>query len=166
MTISEEKNSEQISRQLLLNFYSSEINTHGRVLIGFAALMFTILTVRVDLFGIKSLTDLQYWIFYSLIALVAWGIFYLLFRLIGYGILANSTIHAPRITTQYNPTTQSPIFPIVLDVSNHARKALFPIDWFFDLGKSKRQIVGFVISFVSGVVTTYLIYQILEISLR
>jgi len=168
MSDPEQVDCELSCRQLLLHFYSSEINTHGRVLIGFAALMFTILTVRVSLFNHSPLATWQLFIFYGFVFAVALTMFYLLFRLVGYGILANATIHAPRVQ-ELKQKNSSLVYPLVYDIKEFVVRNdnkilfLFPIEYFFVFGNTSKQRYGFLISFGFSIISAFLVYLLLEV---
>ena len=77
-------------RKLFLDFYSSEINTHGRLIIGFAVILFTLIEIKLRLYVPRSL---QSSIIFPCIWLVSFAIWYSLFRLLRYGMLANAVVH-------------------------------------------------------------------------
>jgi len=80
-------------RKLLLDFYSAEINSHGRLIIGFAVLMLTLTKIRQDfLINDHTLLSNQALPIYFGIFVVAFALWYSFFRLITYGILANAVI--------------------------------------------------------------------------
>ena len=166
-------NHEFSSRKLLLDFYSSQISTHSRIFIGFSALMFTILNVRVTLFDTIGRSALKSWqliILYGFVLALGFIIFFVLFRTIGYGILANATIHVALLSKLEPIKGKSRVFPFLKDVSasildnDHANKILFffPIDCFFNIGGHRKQWKGFLISLGISTVVTFLIMGVLE----
>jgi hypothetical protein len=81
-------------RKLLLNFYSSELNAHARLIIGASVLLFTVVSITLDLKNNSDFGALQ-----SAIAIVSFGfissaLWYLLMRNLAYGILASTSQHA------------------------------------------------------------------------
>jgi hypothetical protein len=166
MSDSNKENLESACRQLLLSFYSSEINTHGRVLIGFGVIMFSILSVRFNLIAPLAIWKLL--ILYVGIGGVAWALFYLLFRLVGYGILANATIHAPS-TTPLKQEMYSAASQLVTDIGNYVKNkdkwilSLFPVEWFVVFGGVRRQRRGFIFTLVLSIVTTGFMYLLIEV---
>lgn len=172
MSDSEQRNLELSARQLLLNFYGSEINTHGRLFIGFAALIFTIISVRATFkTGKIALNIWQLGIIYFAVFISGLAIFYVLFRLIGYGYFANSVIHAPSSCNliKNECTEQSFIYPLVADIQKHAFNSskgeskilgLFPVKCFMS---GKEQWKGKVISFLLSLFTTFLFFLLLEL---
>lgn len=88
-------------RKLLLDFYSAEINSHGRLIIGFAVLMLTLTKIRQNfLIHNHTLSSCQFFLIYSGIFAVAFALWYSLFRLITYGTLANAVIETGWIVTE------------------------------------------------------------------
>jgi len=80
-------------RKLLLDFYSAEINSHGRLIIGFAVLMLTLTQIRQNfLIHNYPLSSCHFFLIYFGIFAVAFGLWYSFFRLIAYGTLANAVI--------------------------------------------------------------------------
>jgi len=79
-------------RKLLLDFYSSELSTHSRLIIGFTVILLTLLQITWNLR--ESISLAQFRIVYFGISLVAFALWYLLMRHFAYGILANAAIHA------------------------------------------------------------------------
>jgi hypothetical protein len=77
------------ARKLLLDFYSSEITAHSRLIIGFAALLFT----ASDIYGLEPRSVLQSTVFCIVVFFLAAALWYVFLRLIAYGIMANSIIH-------------------------------------------------------------------------
>jgi len=80
------------ARKLLLDFYSSEINSHSRLIIGFAALLFTFLQVYQKIEVPSFLQTIVFCIFVLPLALALW---YSFFRLLAYGMMANAVVHVP-----------------------------------------------------------------------
>jgi hypothetical protein len=82
-------------RKLLLDFYSSELTTHSRLIIGFSVILFTILQIFQKLdsevlplsTSQKSIASFSTW-------LISAALWYLLMRHVSYGILSNSVLHA------------------------------------------------------------------------
>ena len=83
-------------RKLLLDFYSSELTTHSRLIIGFSALLFTILQVVPKPIMGQSLSDTSASVALAMfgIWIVSGSLWFLLMRHISYGVLSNSTLHA------------------------------------------------------------------------
>jgi hypothetical protein len=79
------------NHNLLLNFYSSELNSHSRLIIGNVALLFTLAQI-IQSFG-SNITSLQYWIFCLGLFTLSSTFWYLLMRLLLYGILSNRVLH-------------------------------------------------------------------------
>ena len=74
-------------RRMLLDLYSTEINTHSRLFIGLSVTLFTLLELlRLDLVTLAETA------IYIPICLVSASLWYLLFRHLTYGALANACI--------------------------------------------------------------------------
>jgi hypothetical protein len=167
-----QKNLELSARQLLLNFFSSQIATHGRVFIGFAALIFTILSIRLTIKTVLNVWQLG--IIYFAVFMSGLVIFYVLFRLIGYGYFADSVINAPLSCNlvENESTEQCFIYPLVEkmrdyaftsgEVKNRRIVGLFPVKWFMS---HKEQWKGIVVSIVFSLATTFLFFLLLDLEI-
>jgi hypothetical protein len=82
-------------RKLLLDFYSSQTNTHGSLIIGFSVVLFAIVEIRISPMVAVYLSAFQNRILYFGMFLAGLVFYYLLFRYISYGTLANYTILTP-----------------------------------------------------------------------
>jgi hypothetical protein len=88
-------------RKLILDFYSSQINGHTRLIIGFAVLMLTLVQIRQR---IEFLSSWQYVIIYFAMFSTAFFLWYLSMRCLAYGMLANASIWAPPTTRRVDLT--------------------------------------------------------------
>jgi hypothetical protein len=153
-------------RNLLLNFYSSEISTHGRMFIGFAALFFTIIQIKLSLDAMNIiLRPIQTIIIYFSVFAIGCAIYYIIFRLICYGVYANATIHAT--LTELREIMRLPncvsvittkIYQYVLKESS---KILFflPVSYFLVPAQQK---FGIMISAGFSLATTFLFYLVIH----
>lgn len=82
-------------RKLLLDFYSSQINTHGTLIIGFSVVLFAIVQIRISSAIANNISVLQDWILYFGIFLAGFALYYLFLRYITYGTLAHYTTRTP-----------------------------------------------------------------------
>jgi len=88
-------------RKLLLDFYSSELSTHSRLIVGFTVILLTILQITQKLQEHQqTITYGQFWIGSFGIFMTAWVLYYLLMRHIAYGILSNAVIAAHPVENQ------------------------------------------------------------------
>ena len=78
-------------RKLLLDFYSSRLQTHSRLIIGFAIILLTLFDIKLRLI---SISPIQSQTIYSAIFLVALAFWFSLMRLFTYGLFANVVIRA------------------------------------------------------------------------
>lgn len=79
-------------RKLLLDFHSSELTAHSRLIIGFAVLLLTISEVSLNLPKPVSIEQTRIAFFGCFFASI--GFWYVLIRHLAYGILANASITA------------------------------------------------------------------------
>jgi hypothetical protein len=78
-------------RRLLLNFYSSELNSHARLIIGAAALFFTIVNVILDISSkVSALTAVQNIIAFISLLSVSFILWFLVMRYLAYGVLSHA----------------------------------------------------------------------------
>jgi len=94
--LSENKEEVIQCRKLLLDFYSSELATHSRLIIGFTVILFTLasLLLEVTQSSQQTISVAQFRIIYLSISLVAFGLWFLLMRHFVYGILATQALYA------------------------------------------------------------------------
>ena len=82
-------------RKLLLDFYSSELNSHSRLIIGLSVIDFTLLQVIYTLTNPQVYSPITWWqycfVFFSL-GFVSAALWYLIMRYCVYGILCNSVL--------------------------------------------------------------------------
>ena len=151
-------NSDEIQcRKLLMDFYSSEINSHSRLIIGFAVLMLTLIQVRQN-FMVYSLTTScwQYLIVYSGIFLIALALLYSLFRLFAYGAAANAIMYVEW-------TEQMTVGQLAFETANlveRERKKIVGIihpKHFLRYHEN-----GFILCAVLASVTTWLVYMLIN----
>jgi hypothetical protein len=146
-------------RKLMLDFYSSELTTHSRLIIGFSVLLFTVLNVIPNQ---KVHLDLQAGTYFFSLWLVAGALWYLFMRHISYGILSNATLHAP--IESKNLTLKNAI----QSVTNYTlhKSGSFPIRLFMVIESTRDkpfhvrhgQLLGLLICFAGfGTVTTILL---------
>jgi hypothetical protein len=76
-------------RKLLLDFYGSQLGTHGRLIIGFSVIVFTIVGIRN---AFQRIAFYQSIILYIAIFLSMFGFLYLLFRHLTYGQLCGAVM--------------------------------------------------------------------------
>lgn len=146
---SQDNNSEVEVRKLLLDFYSSELQTHSSLIVGLAVILFAVLQFLPNMHN-----GVQIGIGVSLIWVISGSLWYFLMRHFSYGILCKCTIEAPLtgiITTKGAVDT----------VRNFAHKekilSIFPSRCFI-AGNTGVTWVGWVLCYVVfGTVTTFLL---------
>jgi hypothetical protein len=77
--------------KLLLSFYSSQLNNHGRMVIGFAALIFTVTQVASSVS--EPISCAQYWVIVTGMFFASLAFWFVLMRLLVYGVLASYAQH-------------------------------------------------------------------------
>ena len=124
---------EMSCRKCFLDFYASEINTHGRLIIGVSVIIFTLLQARLTLqdLWIKSIaSEVSYPVFHHQLIVIYIGVFlasfafwYLFLRLLAYGLLADMVIRAPWPTSSEIEKSKKSITDFfALRVSDWAKK--------------------------------------------
>jgi len=88
------------SRKLLLDFYSSELTTHSRLIIGFAVILLAILEITQNIRALGTLSLGQYLIAFFGIFTAAFALWFLLMRHLTYGILTEAATHAHPLRNQ------------------------------------------------------------------
>jgi hypothetical protein len=78
------------TRRLLSSFYSAELNSHARLIIGAAALFFTIMSVILEVSKGNNLEQVQILIAFLSLWFVSSILWFLVMRYLAYGILANA----------------------------------------------------------------------------
>ena len=78
-------------RKLLMDFYSSELSTHSRLIVGFSVILLTLVEIILDLD--KSIFGVRY-IAYPGVFLLSFALWYLFMRHLLYGVLAHSILVA------------------------------------------------------------------------
>ena len=94
MEMQQQEQRELQIRELLLDFYASELTTHSRLIIGFSVILLTILQIAHSLRTGGSVSWAQSTILLLGIFFTAFALWFLLLRHFVYGILANSATHA------------------------------------------------------------------------
>lgn len=117
-------------RKLLLDFYSSQLTSHARLITGVAIILFTIVQVKLGLLSAFSI--IQSGIFYSGVLIFAFPLWYLFMRHLTYGMLANAATHA-------NPLGEGTVLRrIMTGVREHVLEneilGVVPSHWFLPLG--------------------------------
>jgi len=161
MLVRQEERDEINCRRLLLNFYSSEITAHSRLLIGFGVIMFTLVEVRIAL---RELPLERTLLGYSAFFLASFALCYTFLRLLTYGALANSLVHS--ISVQGDDLLES-IRDIA--VNRAARQRIFgvvPVSWFLPRGKLNRpRVFGFALCVSLALVIAAASWWIVEYTL-
>jgi hypothetical protein len=158
-------------RKVLMDFYTQQLNAHSRLLIGFAALLFTLVQIKLALMG-QHLNPqqflLQFLAFYITVFLVSFGSWFLLLRHLGYGTLANAVMHVSAPTKQKqssNLDRQNALGWLHDKTREEARKRylLFklPCVWFHSFGIPKQRqyrIYGLMVCGVFAFFTAFIIW--------
>ena len=148
-------------RKLLLDFYSSELTTHSRLIIGFSVLLFTILSLAPSFYPSilqKGISLFSLW-------LVAGTFWYLIMRHISYGILSNATLHA---VIPEKATLEQARNSVVSHALNEKILGVFPSGCFISAGGNfisdnpnegkYARYLGFIICFIIfGIATSVLL---------
>jgi hypothetical protein len=137
------------TRKLLLDFYSSELQTHSSLIVGLAIILFAILQFLPNMHN-----GVQIGIGLSLVWVISGSLWYFLMRHFSYGILCKCTIEAPLTGI----ITSKGVAETVRDFA-HKEKVLsiFPSRWFI-AGNTGVTWRGWVLCYVVfGTVTTFLL---------
>jgi hypothetical protein len=150
-----QKNSNEVEvRKLLLDFYSSEIESHSNLIIGLAVVLFTTLEFFPKPQSGTEIYNTQSCIGVIIIWVISGSLWYFLMRHFSYGILCNSAISAS-LDSGTSP------FTAASKVRVHASKSkillFFPSNYFIT-GKGYVKYVGWILCyFVFGSLTTSLL---------
>jgi hypothetical protein len=98
-----QNNSNEDVRKLLLDFYSSEIESHSNLIIGLALVLLAILQIPKLLPNVSDFCNPQTWVFMFTIWIISGSLWYFLMRHFSYGILCKSAIEAP-LDGETNPS--------------------------------------------------------------
>jgi len=139
-------------RRLLMNFYSSQLQAHSRLIIGFAVIFLTLLQLKP-----QNMSTWQFWVFYPSVFVVALALYFLLMRHLVYGVLANAITHT-------DPKGEgSPLQRLVTGINKFTRKhgqilGHIPTRWFAAVGGSTLldRLKGIVFCIVFAFFTTIL----------
>jgi hypothetical protein len=145
-------------RKLLLDFYSSEISTHGSLLIGFSIVIFTLVQIKVSLE--PPIHVPQTTVLYLGILIANLAFWYVFFRYISYGTLADYTTRTPwKERTDENASMCEMEF-FRREVSDYVRKKaqLKSLIKHF-MGSSR---IGFLIAMLLAILTTILLAVALD----
>ena len=144
-------------RKTLLDFYSSQLGGHSRIIIGFSAILFSLITVRNNLNSSSS--SLNFSATYFSLFIASFFFCFLLMRYLMYGVLANSATHA---TIQINDDSSNFAKNRGI-IRNHAIKSgmplKIPLTWFLSIGKTpkiarKERVFGIILCLIMGFVVT------------
>jgi hypothetical protein len=142
------------SRKLLMDFTSSEINTHGRMIVGFAVIILTLMQIKENLTSISSWQNLI--IYFGIFATI-FALWYLLMRQLAYGGLASGYIYgqlAPNSKESILMQLQSAAMHYIAEYRSRIL-IVFPTLWFI---KSKKQKFGALTCVFLSIATTGLLY--------
>jgi len=149
-------------RKLLLDFYSSQLTTHSRLIIGFAALLFTVLTLFVDL---KEPQLVQEIVTIVGIFTVSTGFWFLIMRHLTYGHLSSTALHAPLapLTSLHDASIATRDHVLEKRILSVIPTALFCtvgrevklIKW--NVTSRKARLVGIILCLVLGIATTLML---------
>lgn len=121
-------------RELFLDFYSSELTTHARLIIGFAVILLTLVEITLNLTARGSISSAQFLIAYSGIFAASFALWFLLMRHLTYGVLANAATHA----TQSDDSGKNPFDRMRDGISEsackHAILGFIPVCLFLTTG--------------------------------
>jgi hypothetical protein len=147
-------------RKLLLDFYGAQLNTHGRLIIGFSVIVFTIVGIRNS---IQKIVLYQTIILYSAIFLALFAFLYSLFRHLTYGQLCGAVMFTPWNPEFEKGTCNELIGKFSDEVDRNVRiyrkriVLVVPTDWF--IGSSRyTQKFGVILCAILSIVTVILFY--------
>jgi hypothetical protein len=143
-------------RKLLLDFYSSQINTHGALIIGFSVVLFAIIQIRISPVIWNNVSILQDWILYFGIFLTGFALYYLFLRYITYGTMAHSTIRIP----WKDPVCDSDSFRDAVSIDVQQKAQLRRLIKYFTTSTWQ----GFLIAFSLSLLTTFFLALVLDYS--
>ena len=149
--------------KFLANFYSSELSTHGRLVIGFAAIIFTISQIALGVSQkFTPLSSIQYWIIFFWMLIISSGFCYVLMRMLVYGILSSYALHIPleNFTAMHNK--------VEIECSRNGKILMFiPVSWFMWSEKNtlRRRFAGiFLICIVPSILISFSLMLVLELT--
>jgi len=159
-------------RKVFMDFYTQQLNAHSRLLIGFAALLFTLVQIKLALMGQhlnpQQFSLVQFWVFYTTIFLVSFGFWFLLLRHLGYGQLASAAMYVSAPTKQKqssNLDRQNALDLLNEEITKEVRKrhllVIFRCVWFhsFNIPKQRQyRIYGLMVCGVFALVTAFIIW--------
>jgi len=95
-------------KQLLINFYNTEITSHSRLIIGFAVIVFALSDIALSQ-AIQPFTNVQYWIWFGAVFSISLAFWYVLMRQLVYGILVNRLLHSDKEFKNFEESYQNVI---------------------------------------------------------
>ena len=130
---------------LFQSFYSSELNAHSRLLIGFAVLLFTLTNIGWNISYNSTLMQSQYWLLCFSMLLTSFAFWFILMRQLVYGVLSNRLMHIEKIDN---------IEQVHREVGQHCSREetillRIPVSWFYSANEEGRKwyarILGFLL---------------------
>jgi len=157
------ESSEVEVRKLLLDFYSSELESHSNLIIGLALVLLAILQIPKLLQNVTDICNPQTWIFIFTIWIISGPLWYFLMRHFSYGILCKAAIEASLEGVKINPLS---VAVAVGDYAHKNSKVLgFQSKYFIaghkDVNSWK---IGYVLCYgLFGTVTTFLLLLLIGV---
>ena len=154
------KNKETVElqcRHLLMNFYSSELRTHSRLITGFSVILLTLVQIILSLDRVIFSARL---IIYGGVFLVSFAIWFSLMRHLLYGIL----VHSITVVTLKDKSGNLLAKLAYATGENAVKKkilAVIPTSWFLSREKGREK-TGFFLCLVLALVTTFLLIWVLD----
>lgn len=139
---------------LFQSFYSSELNAHSRLLIGFAVLLFTLTNIGWNPSSNSTLMQLQYGLLWLSMLLTSFAFWFILMRQLVYGVLSNRLMHIQKLESIEQVHRE------VGQYCSREEKILLriPVSWFYSANEEGRKrhvrIRGFLLCAVLAFGTT------------
>jgi hypothetical protein len=129
------KENEVSDRKLLLDFYSSQLTTHSRLIIGMSVSMFTILSIVSGQRQNHPLTLAQWIVTIIGLGLTSWCFSYLIMRHVAYGILSSAAIFAEPEYVSGRKSLENLGIGIRNEALKHRIFVIFPSSLFISSGE-------------------------------
>jgi len=150
--------------KLLLNFYSAELNSHSRMLIGFAVILFTLAEIAHSNLT-RPVMFSQYLILVFSMVFASFAFWFILMRQLVYGVLINRILHTEGELHSFKEAHDR----VTHDTINK-RETIFlfiPVSLFISVGSEYRKwyirpLGGFVCIFFASC-TTFILFLLLNL---
>jgi hypothetical protein len=146
-----------------MSFFSSELNTHGRLVIGFAAIVFTVSQIALGVSELYTpLSSAQYWIVVMAMFVASMAFCFVLMRLLVYGVLANYVLRIKLESFRAMPQKIE-----IACWKNEKILLIFPVSWFLSAGQKgggKKRICGYLLCAFPAILITLALVLVLRLT--